>query len=75
MRPRLAPWSRSSLQVLRNLDPAGRGRTTGLSAPKEMSLVSPREMTRKVTPLSPLDLRPTLRPMLTLSSALPHSSA
>jgi hypothetical protein len=38
LRPRLALASRSSpLRVLRNLDAAGRGRMTGMSAPRETS--------------------------------------
>jgi hypothetical protein len=36
--------------VLRNLDPAGRGRTAVASAPREMSHVSPREMTGEEKP-------------------------
>jgi uncharacterized membrane protein YfcA len=52
---RMPAWRRGqgqALRVLRNLDPAGRGGTTDVSAPREMSLVSPREMTRTVTAYS-----------------------
>jgi hypothetical protein len=47
-RPSCAPaWRHGqgqALPVLRNLDPAGRDRTIDASAPREMSLVSPREI-------------------------------
>jgi hypothetical protein len=68
-RPSCAPaWRHGqgqALRVPRNLDLACRGRTPGAPAPREMSLVSPREMTRGVTPPSWLDFPPTSRPALT----------
>jgi len=52
-RPSCAPaWRHGqgqALRVLRNLDPAGRGRNAAAWAPREMSLVPPREMTQGVT--------------------------
>jgi hypothetical protein len=74
-------WRRGqgqALRVLRNLDPAGRGGTTDVSAPREMSLVSPREMTRTVTPgQSPPDCHPLpyTRQSRVVSAELPAGRA